>query len=91
MITSYCCSNAEARDMSAAQNGAERQHLYVRGFSTYEDIVMVTKSSSSVIAETMETRRKVKELQKQTGFLAGSGSSRWRREVLDKIGSLLSG
>lgn len=51
---------------------------------------MGRKTSDCVVAKTIETRRKVKELQKKAVNLAWSSSSRKRREVLDKIGSLLS-
>lgn len=62
MILSYCCSILEAKDMFAVRHGVGRQHPCVRCHGTYEDRVMGTWSAGRVVAETMETKRRVKKI-----------------------------
>lgn len=67
VILTNCCDIPETKDMSAALHGAGRQHLCFRCHSTLKNMVMVKKSSSPVVGETMETRRKVKNCKRRVG------------------------
>lgn len=87
---SYFCNNLEAKDMSAAQHGAERQHRCVMCHSPYEDIVMGRASSSCAVTKKVRMPRRINSLQEETGSLAGRGCSRRWREVLKEIDRLLS-
>lgn len=76
--------------MSAVLHGARRQHFCVRCHTRYKNMVMGKGSASHVVAETMETRTRVKELQGKAGSLAGRDSSKRRRRTLNKIDSMPS-
>lgn len=90
MILYYRCDIPVAREMSTVWHGAGRQHLCVRSHSTYETLRMDRKSSSRVVSETMQTQRKIIELQEETERLAGRGRNRKQREIANEISSLLS-
>lgn len=76
--------------MSAVRYGAGRQHVYIRGHNTWEDMVMSRGSSSLVLAETTETLKRLRELRAKAGNLQGRTLIRKRRVVLDEIVFLLS-
>lgn len=71
MKYSYCCDNKRENDKYAVRHNTGRQHPDARLHSTYEKLVMGRGSSSLVAAKTMETPRKVKELQDKAGNLVG--------------------
>lgn len=84
IITSYCSDISEAKDLSAAQHGAKRQHLCVKSHSTHKDLRMVKGSSARVVAGTMAVRRRVKGLQALCRNLVRRGLTRRLRKVLDQ-------
>lgn len=61
MIMLYCSAIPETKDTSAAHYEAQRRHPWARCRGTYEDEVRGRKSSNRVVAETIKTRRKMKE------------------------------
>lgn len=71
MIIWYCCDIREAKDLSAVFHGPEKQHSCIRCHSTYENMVIGRGSSNRVVAETIEMRRRVRNLQEKAGRLAG--------------------
>lgn len=89
MIMSYSCVLPEAKNMSAVWLEIERRHPCVRCHSAYDYMVMDRESSNGVVAETMEVRKRVKELLQKAASLAGRECKRGRREVLGDIGSVL--
>lgn len=58
MILMYGCNFREAKDMPAAQQGAERQQLCVRCHILYKSMLRGRESSSRVAAKMKETKRK---------------------------------
>lgn len=68
----------EVRDMSAVWHDAGRHHLCVRHHSTYKEMVMSRRNANCMVAETIQTRRKVKELEDDPKHLGGRGRSRRR-------------
>lgn len=62
--------------MSLAGYDARRQWPSVSCNSRYKDVVMSKGCSNGVMPETMEMRRRVKQLQNKTGNLAGRVLSR---------------
>lgn len=87
---SYCCDTSKAKHMSAARHDAVRKHLCVRCYSPYENMVMGRGSSSRMVAEKIEMRRRVKELQTKVGKLAGRPYCRRRQGIKDEEALLLS-
>lgn len=81
---------SEAKGTSAVWLDTQRKHLCVRSHRTEKNVLMAKKSSGHVEAETMETRKRVKESKEKTRNLARRGPSREQREVLNGTGSLLS-
>lgn len=58
--------------MFAVRHGTRRQHLYTRCHSPYKDMAVGRRSSSDVVAETMETGRRVAnyKVEAEAGILA---------------------
>lgn len=52
----------KSNDNSAARHDAGTQHSCFEYLSTYDKIVMSTRSSDHVVPETMKVRRKLEEL-----------------------------
>lgn len=84
MKKAYYCNTSEAKDVPAVQHGTGRQRPCVRIHRAYDETVTGRESPSRVMAETMESRRRVKELHGEAGSLAGRDSSRKRRVVPDE-------
>lgn len=70
MAAFYCCDTLEDTDGSIAPLGAERQHSCTRCRNTYENMMIGGGSSGRVLAETMGTQRRLKEMQQRTENLA---------------------
>lgn len=88
MTLSFCCDISDAKGMSAAWHGAERQHFCVMCHKRYEDMVMGKRSSSRVVAAKTGPLREISELQEEAESLAREVRSR-RRKALDETGFLL--
>lgn len=79
MKVSPYCHVPEAKDTSAVYCDAGRERLCVRCHSKYEEVGIGRESSRCEAAETVDTRRRVEDLQENAGnlvrtaLLQGSG------------------
>lgn len=61
----HCCDNSETKDVCAAQHGTGTQYSCVRSHSTYEYMVLCGGTIRDVVADAMETRRRIEKLQEK--------------------------
>lgn len=91
MFIFYSCNVPKANHMSAVWHSAERKQLCVSCRSPQEDIVVGRRRSSRVQTETMDVRRRVKEMQEDAAHVTKRDRRKRIRKVAGKTDSLLSG
>lgn len=86
----YCCDISEAKNLYALCHGVGRPHPRVRCHTKYKDMTTGRERWSLVEAESLETRRKMQKLLRQTGNLAGRDPSTRKWTVMDERSFFLS-
>lgn len=88
MIVPYFRISHEMKDVSAVLHGARRRQHCSRCHSTYENRLRGRKITSCVVAEKIDTKRKVVDKQAEVANLGGRDLGTRKREVQKKTALL---